>query len=154
MLLRLLVLMLTAGLAGRPLAAQSPLATDAWYDAEAGVRIAFAAAADGPLTARIVWLRDPIDSLTGAPALDGRNPKPELRERPVLGLPMIEGMRQEAEGSWTGGTIYDARNGKTYRASLRLAHPDTLRVRGYVKVGFVKLGRTAIWTRVPREVTP
>lgn len=150
----LLALLLLVAVFAGPLAAQSPLTTDAWYDAQAGVRIVFAEEASGEVGAKIVWLRDPIDSTTGGPALDRRNPDAALRTRPIIGLPMIRGMQAKEAGSWSDGTIYDARNGKTYRASLKLAHPDTLRVRGYVKVGFVKVGRTAVWTRVPREDAP
>jgi uncharacterized protein (DUF2147 family) len=134
-----------------PSAAQLALAGSEWLDAESGVRVAFSSEDGGALTGRIVWLRDPVDS-TGAPARDARNPDPALRERPIIGLPMLVDMTADGDERWGGGTIYDARNGKTYRATLRLAHPDTLKVRGYVKVGFVKVGRTATWVRDSGEV--
>lgn len=153
----LLVLTLAAASTGRAQATAAEAADvgalrGTWYDADAGVRIAFAPTADGTVTGRIVWLRDPLDSLTGAPALDRRNPDVALRDRPILGLPMLREMRADGDAKWGDGRIYDARNGKTYRASMRLVHPDTLAIRGYVRIGFVKVGRTATWVRMPTEV--
>lgn len=128
-------------------AATAQLDGTVWHDEAAGATIRFAAEPGGTLVGRLVAVRDTADA-DGRPPRDANNPDPALRDRPVLGLPMLTGMRPEGETRWGGGTIYDPRNGKTYRATLTLAHPDTLQVRGYVKVGFVKLGRTSRWTRV------
>lgn len=129
-----------------PLAAQQ-LDHGLWYDSENGVRLAFATEADGRIVGRIRWVRDSLPD--DGPALDIKNPDPSLRSRPIIGLPMVTGMRAERDGSWGDGRIYDARSGKTYRATMTLSHPDTLRIRGYVKIGFVKFGRTAVWVRQP-----
>lgn len=155
----LVALLILTALPASAVRAQSAVAESAdagvlrgtWYDADAGVRITFTPSSDGAVTGRIVWLRDPLDSLTGAPALDRRNPDAALRDRPILGLPMLRDMRPDGDGRWDDGRIYDARNGKTYRASMKLVHPDTLAIRGFVKIGFVKVGRTATWVRLPAE---
>ncbi|HVS03730.1 MAG TPA: DUF2147 domain-containing protein, partial [Thermoanaerobaculia bacterium] len=79
------------------------------------------------------------------PKVDLENPDPKLRERPIVGLRILVGFRY-ADGKWTGGTIYDPANGKTYKAQMTLKGPDTLDVRGYV--GITLFGRTTTWKRV------
>ena len=101
----------------------------------------------------IVWLEKPVygpdEERPGQPKVDLENPDPKLRERPVLGLPLLEGFVWNArKHRWEGGTIYDPSNGKTYRCHLTLKDHDTLKVRGYI--GFSMLGRTEIWHRVDR----
>ena len=44
----------------------------------------------------------------------------------------------------TGGTVYDPKNGKTYKCKITY-QGDKLDVRGFV--GFSLLGRTAVWTK-------
>lgn len=82
----------------------------------------------------------------GQPKVDLENPDPKLRERPIVGLRILAGFTWDGEGEWTGGTIYDPANGKTYKAKMRLENRDTLDVRGYV--GVPLFGRTTTWKRV------
>ena len=49
------------------------------------------------------------------------------------------------------GRIYDPVAGKEYRCKLTLKDADTLEVYGYIKVGFVKMGRDTSWKRVAAE---
>jgi uncharacterized protein (DUF2147 family) len=67
---------------------------------------------------------------------------------PWLGLEIIRGMHQEAEDKFAGGTILDPRDGKIYKATMKVT-PDgqTLVVRGYI--GFEMLGQNQYWTRLP-----
>jgi uncharacterized protein (DUF2147 family) len=81
-----------------------------------------------------------------APELDTRNPNPALRDRPVLGLTILRDFRQEADGSWSGGTVYDPESGSTYHGTLALDRDGRLRMRGYVAISL--FGRTEIVTRV------
>jgi hypothetical protein len=57
-------------------------------------------------------------------------------------------MQQEAEDKYAGGTILDPRDGKIYKATMKVT-PDgqTLVVRGYI--GFEMLGQNQYWTRLP-----
>jgi uncharacterized protein (DUF2147 family) len=55
------------------------------------------------------------------------------------------------KNKWEDGRIYDPENGKTYRCKLTLKDEDTLELFGYVKVGFVKLGRDTTWLRVTND---
>ena len=82
------------------------------------------------------------------PKTDIENPDEGLRDRAILGLEILSGMKYEGNGTWGGGTIYDPVNGKTYSASMSLDGPDdeTLDLRGYI--GISLFGRTTGWRRV------
>ncbi|MFV2073374.1 MAG: DUF2147 domain-containing protein [Thermoanaerobaculales bacterium] len=103
-------------------------------------------------TGTIVWLAEPVypdddeQGMAGKEKIDRENPDPDLRERPVIGLQMLEGFRYDGKGTWHKGTIYDPDNGKTYKSKLRLSGEGVLKVRGFV--GFSFIGRTTTWTRV------
>ena len=65
-----------------------------------------------------------------------------------MGLELMHSFRAD-DGKWKDGRIYDPDNGKTYRSELTLAADgQVLKVRGYVKIAFVKVGRTTEWSRV------
>jgi uncharacterized protein (DUF2147 family) len=74
--------------------------------------------------------------------------KDDRHDRPWLGLEIIRGMKQEGEDKYGGGTILDPRDGKIYKATMKVS-PDgqTLTVRGYI--GFELLGQNQYWTRLP-----
>jgi uncharacterized protein (DUF2147 family) len=99
----------------------------------------------GSLCGVIVWLRDPIDSATGKPAVDDKNPNPALARRPMIGLPLFLGMRPSGPGKWSGH-IYNADDGKIYESHITLPSSDSLRVEGCV--GALCGGES--WTRVRR----
>ena len=96
------------------------------------------------LCGRIVALDEPFDD-AGRRRTDGNNPDPALRSRPLIGLDLIAGFAREGDNEWTGGTIYDPRNGKTYKCRMSLQEDGSLKVRGYVAIPL--FGRTVIWTR-------
>jgi uncharacterized protein (DUF2147 family) len=75
---------------------------------------------------------------------DSKNAKPELRNRPLKGLLILSGFKAEGD-AWTGGSIYNADDGKTYSAKVTPIDANTLKVRGCVFVPFCK---TQTWTRV------
>jgi uncharacterized protein (DUF2147 family) len=82
-------------------------------------------------------------------ARPGEDPDPictrcegELRGRPVLGMEILRGLRQDGD-RWVGGSILDPDNRKTYKATVWLDGHDRLRVRGY----WGPFYRTQIWHR-------
>jgi uncharacterized protein (DUF2147 family) len=98
---------------------------------------------------RLVWLKQPHDK-NGKPQTDQRNPKPELRTRPVCGLTMLGDLRPKGVNEWGGGWIYSPRKGKTYDASMRLEGEGLLKLR----VDTPLIGETQTWTRAdPRLVS-
>jgi uncharacterized protein (DUF2147 family) len=93
----------------------------------------------------IVWLKDPIDSATGKPQIDDKNPIPSLARRPMIGLPLFVGMRAAGPNKWSG-QIYNADDGHNYTSNISVAGLDTLRVEGCV--GTLCGGET--WSRSTR----
>jgi uncharacterized protein (DUF2147 family) len=93
---------------------------------------------DGRLWGVVSWEKKP--------GRDSANPDPAKRTRPILGLPIIRGMRAVAENRWEG-TIYNAQDGRTYQASVTLRRPDLLEVEGCILGGW--LCSSEDWRRVP-----
>ena len=93
---------------------------------------------------KIVWLQTPTEA-DGSPTVDDKNPDPKLRTRQVLGLNMLSNLKK-GNGEYSGGSIYDPGNGKTYNCSMKV-EGDVLKVRGSLdKRGLI--GRTMDWFRV------
>lgn len=96
------------------------------------------------LCGKIIALEEPIDPETGKPKLDKKNPDESLRDRPIMGVKMLEGFNKEDENTYTGGTIYSPRTGKTYESKIHLTKDGVLEVTGYVFF----FSKTQEWTRV------
>ena len=94
----------------------------------------------------IVWLKEPLDD-DGKLKHDANNPHKILRDRSIVGLPLLANFVASTEGNvWEDGTIYNPEDGKTYSCTLTLLDTKTLKVRGYV--GLPMFGKTQIWKRV------
>ena len=69
----------------------------------------------------------------------------ERSGRPTLGSPVLINMRASSQARWDG-QIYNATNGQTYKANVRMVGDNTLRVEGCVMGGVFCGGQR--WTRV------
>ena len=102
----------------------------------------------GALWGVVIWER--------MPGRDNENPDPSLRGRPTLGIPILLGMRPVVppgpDGMVWRGQIYNAMNGRTYDASIKLLSPDVLHLEGCVLGGFFCGGQN--WTRVKTPAAP
>jgi uncharacterized protein (DUF2147 family) len=68
-----------------------------------------------------------------------------LKDKPVIGLQILSGLRWDGE-QYSGGEILDPNNGRSYRCLMRVVdHGRKLEVRGYI--GISLLGRTQVWLR-------
>ncbi len=76
---------------------------------------------------------------------DDRNPDPSLRTRKLDGLVIMTGFEYAGDGRWKNGTVYDPNSGKTYRCTITMLDPNTVKIRGYVGVSL--FGRSETWTR-------
>lgn len=86
------------------------------------------------------------DGLRANPALtDANNKDAAKRNRPLKGATILSGFRRDG-AAWTGGTIYNAEDGKTYSATVTPVGANQLKVRGCI---FVPLCKTQTWTRLP-----
>jgi len=100
--------------------------------------IEISVAGDGSYQGKIVGGNDPH-------RLDQHNPDQARRSQIVLGQIILQGMKYDGEGKWSGGSIYDPDSGRTYRCRLQRLDNDRLQVRGFI--GFALLGRSQVWTR-------
>jgi uncharacterized protein (DUF2147 family) len=103
----------------------------------------------------IAWLKEPVypaddkGKMPGKPLLDRENPKKELRNRPLIGLRMMEGYTFRGNNLWDEGSIYNTENGKTYSSRISLKSRDRLELRGYI--GIPLLGGSTVWKRVEKK---
>jgi uncharacterized protein (DUF2147 family) len=95
---------------------------------------------------RIVWLKEPIDPLTGKPKLDKNNPEEAKRSTPLLGYRMLSGFEFKGDNLWEDGTIYDPESGSTYNCKINLENNNTMNIRGFI--GIAAFGRTDVWKRL------
>ena len=82
------------------------------------------------LCARIVGLKEPISKIDGKPKVDRENPDPSLRQRPLMGLDILIGMKPAGDDKWQGA-IYNPDDGKTYSATVKY-EGDRMKVQGCV----------------------
>lgn len=102
------------------------------------------------LCGKVTWLKNPNyvsnhDGPVGTPKVDRKNPDPTLRNRPIIGLQVIEGLTATGDNRWEHGTCYDPESGNSYQCKIHLETPDRLEVRGFI--GISLLGRTYVLTR-------
>ena len=82
------------------------------------------------LCAKVSWLQAPTDA-HGLPRVDSKNPNSNLRSRLVLGLTILNGLRQTSSRKWDGGEIYNPDDGNHYQATMSLNDDGTLGVRAF-----------------------
>jgi uncharacterized protein (DUF2147 family) len=133
---RIIAVALCAGI-GSAFAATEATPTGDWLVAEgtASIRIADCG---GALWGVISWEKVPGGT-------DSENPDPAKKGRPTLGLPILLAMKPTKPNRWEG-SVYNAKNGKTYSASIILEKPDVLRIEGCLLTNFLCGGEN--WTRV------
>ena len=69
--------------------------------------------------------------------------KDELKDKPIIGLKIMSGLKQEKPGFWSGGKILDPKEGEYYKVKVSTEDGKKMDVRGYI--GVPMLGRTQIW---------
>jgi uncharacterized protein (DUF2147 family) len=126
-----LLAILAALLATSPTKAQADGAPNGIWLTQAGDAKVRVSKCSRGICGVIVWLKDPIDSATGKPQIDDKNPNPSLARRPMIGLALFRGMRAAGPNKWSG-QIYNADDGRSYASNISVSGPDTLRVEGCV----------------------
>ncbi|MDY7228041.1 DUF2147 domain-containing protein [Hyalangium rubrum] len=68
-----------------------------------------------------------------------------LKNQPIIGMVIMRDLKKD-DDEWSGGTILDPSNGKTYKCKIAVEDGGKkLKVRGYI--GMSLLGRTQHWVR-------
>jgi uncharacterized protein (DUF2147 family) len=81
------------------------------------------------LCAKIVWLKEPIDS-RGKPLHDTRNEDPSMHDRPILGMPLFANMTPQGPGVWVG-SVYNPEEGHVFTdVKVTLASSRQIVLRG------------------------
>ena len=93
---------------------------------------------------KIVWLEGYVDG-NGEPVKDKYNPDPDLRNRPVVGINMLQNLEYK-DGKWVG-QIYVPRRGSTMDVEILLEDDDKLKV----SVLRRRFTSEMQWTRVSEE---
>ncbi len=135
----LLLLMLMPAVAAH--AQQSPIGR--WKTFDAGTPkgiVEIYQARDGSIAGKVVQVLD---------LKEGPNPlcvacRGADRNKPIVGMVTLRGLKPDGKGGWHGGRVLDPENGKTYKAKLELL--DTGRKLGMSGcIGF--LCRQQVWVR-------
>ena len=117
-----------------------------WFNQEKTSKIEVYLAKDGKFYGKIVWLDKLNDEKTGKPKVDKENPDDNLRSTPIMGILILKGfsVSDDDKNVYTGGKVYDPKNGKTYCGKLTFKG-KSIDLRGFIcSASF--LGRTSTWT--------
>jgi uncharacterized protein (DUF2147 family) len=122
--------------------AADPVGT--WFTEEGKATVKIAAC--GPaLCGTITALKDANDPDTGRPRTDKNNAEASLRNRPMIGVQIVLGMKPSGTANKWSGQVYNAEDGKTYTGNLTLQDANTIKLEGCILGGLVCKSQT--WTR-------
>jgi len=133
------------GLAGDALA--SPVGY--WLKEDGAAKLQISQCGRNQLCSKIVWLRDPVND-QGQPLRDARNENPSMRNRPIIGLPIFQGLAPAGGNTWKG-QIYNPEDGGTYKATLTLVSSNQIVLKGCLAM-FLCGQKT--WTRTQFNPEP
>jgi uncharacterized protein (DUF2147 family) len=83
----------------------------------------------GALCGTLVWLQYPTDPQTNQPKTDRNNADARLRGRPLIGVPVVLGMRPVGSDKWEG-EVYNAEDGNIYPGAFIMYGPNTAVLKG------------------------
>ena len=97
------------------------------------------------LCATIAAPKSQVDPQTGQPWTDKNNPDPAMRNRSLVGVPVLYSLMPDGPGRWSG-RLYNIDNGQSYTSHLLELAPRTIRVEGCAIgiCGGQNMSRTAI----------
>ena len=125
-----------------PASAADPLGT--WYTEGNESQIRISNCGDA-LCGALVGLKDPNDPKTGKPKIDDENADPKKRNRPLLGIQIVLGLKPSGTPDQWKGEVYNAKDGNTYTGFFTITGPDTAELKGCA-MGFICKSQN--WARV------
>ncbi|MFD1702229.1 DUF2147 domain-containing protein [Methylopila henanensis] len=120
----------------------TPVPEGLWSLSKGKVQVRIVACGEA-LCATVAGLAKPNDK-QGRPKVDKRNPNPALRERRVIGISLLSGMKADA-GGWSGN-FYNPDDGETYAGRIEQGGDGKLRLKGCVLGGLIC--KTQVLTRI------
>lgn len=69
---------------------------------------------------------------------DALNPNLKLRNRALIGVKILDGLKMTSVTSWKGGELYDPRTGKSYFAKVKLLSENEAKITGCIGPGLCK----------------
>ncbi len=90
---------------------------------------------------KVVWLKTP-NKKNGQPVKDIHNPNEAKKSRPIMGLNILTDLVFK-DNEWSGGKIYDPKNGESYDCKIWL-EDGKIKLRGYLGWFY----DTKTWTKV------
>lgn len=81
------------------------------------------------LCGSITWLWEELDE-QGIARVDGNNPDKTLRGRALVGTQILSGFRQNEDGVWKGGKVYNPDDGRTYSGTIQDTPTGLLKLKG------------------------
>lgn len=88
---------------------------------------------------KLVWMKQPEK-------LDTKNPDKAKQTQKILGSTVLKDFVFDGKDTWTNGTAYDPKNGKTYSCKITRDERGNLNIRGYI--GISLLGRTDYFVKI------
>jgi uncharacterized protein (DUF2147 family) len=80
--------------------------------------------------AKVIWFAC-YDGTKMSDFYDKKNPETVLRNRPWLGMEVLNTLKFKGKGEWNNGHIYDPNTGRTLSSVCRLETLNILKVRGF-----------------------
>lgn len=118
-----------------------------WLTQDGDSQVKIFKAKDGKFYGDIKWLKTPNEP-DGTAKLDKNNSDEKLKKRPVMGLQLLKAFEFNSKNKeWVDGTIYDPKNGKTYKCFMQFKDEEKkiLYVKGFIGISLI--GREVQWTR-------
>ena len=84
-----------------------------------------------------------ILSVTDAQRVDDNNPDSGLRNRPIVGLVIVDGAERTGNAAWSG-SLYNRTDGRHYDGHIKVVGRDRLELTG---CAIVLLCRSMVWRR-------
>jgi uncharacterized protein (DUF2147 family) len=116
-------------------AAPTPELLGDWWTPGFGARVRIEPCGDA-LCGRIVWVWDIAPDIAD--------------QAPLVGRQVIDGMRLQASGHWSGGRLYNPEDGRNYKGSLQLRSAENLLVEGCL----LMLCQKQVWRRADTASCP
>jgi uncharacterized protein (DUF2147 family) len=112
-----------------------------WHTPEKNGVVHVSECGGGALCGKLI---DGDDIKTNPAITDARNQDVSKRSRPLKGLTLFYGVTG-GPTEWSGGSVYNPEDGKTYHGSIKLVDDNTLKLTGCVMAPFCK---SQTWTRI------